>query len=207
MRNGKRWLSALVMMVFLTCFMIGTAQAQTPGVIPDLSSWVGTWFKVTLTGTAYHFSDYGVKPTPATPTAVNIGKVYLNITSWNPSALPLGTLTADIYAKDHDTGAWIPTPLAAINIDYFAGSDLKFMGSAQLSTPNDVTMGIVFIFTGKKVGDNFVLGGVSKLSTIGSYMLEIDDASGSTERWAGSVKLSGPMVPASSLPFIPTPVP
>ena len=207
MRNGKRWLSALVMMVFLTCFTAGAAHAQVEGQIPNLDSWVGTWFKVTLTGTAYHFSDYGVKPTPATPAAVTIGKVYLNITSWNPSALPLGTLTADIYAKDHDTGIWIPTPFASININYFAGSDLKFMGSAQLSTSNDVTMGIVFIFTGKKVGDNFVLGGVSKLSTIGSYMLEIDDAPGSTERWAGSVKLSGPMVPASSLPFIPIPVP
>jgi hypothetical protein len=189
------------MMVFLTCFTVGAAHAQVPGQIPDLSSWVGTWFKVTLTGTAYHFSDYGVKPTPATPTAVNIGKVYLNITSWNPSALPLGTLTADVYAKDHETGIWIPTPFASITINYFAGSNLKFMGSAQLATPNDVTMGLVFIFTGKKKGDNFVLGGVTKLSTIGSYMLEIDDAPGSTERWAGAVKLSGPMV--SSIPFTP----
>lgn len=205
MRNGKRWMSALVAMVFLTCFMVGTAHAQTPGVVPDLSSWVNTWFKVTLTGTAYHFSDYGVKPTPATPTPVTIGKAYLNITGWNPDALPLGTLTADIYIKDHGTGAWIPTPLTTIDIDYFAGSDLKFMGSAQLVTPNDITMGLAFIFTGKKNGDNFVLGGVSKLSTVGGYMLEIDDALNSTERWAGSVKLSGPMVPASSLPFVPAP--
>jgi hypothetical protein len=207
MRNGKRGLSALVMMVFLACFTVGTAQAQIPGQIPNLDSWVGTWFKVTLTGTAYHFSNYGVKPSPATPTPVTIGKAYLNITSWNPSALPLGTLTADIYIKDHNTGTWIPTPFATMDIDYFAGSDLKFMGSAQLATPNDITMGIVFIFTGKKVGDNFVLGGVTKLSTTGSYMLEIDDALNSTERWAGSVKLSGPMVPATSLPFVPVPAP
>ena len=189
------------------CSAPGITHSQVPGQIPDLNSWVGTWFKLTLTGTVYHFSNYGVKPTPAAPSPVTIGTAYMKITAWNPGKLPLGAMTADIYTKDHDTGAWIPTPLAAINIDYFAGSDLKFMGSAQLSTPNDVTMGIVFIFTGKKVGDNFVLGGVSKLSTIGSYMLEIDDAPGSTERWAGSVKLSGPMVPASSLPFIPIPVP
>jgi hypothetical protein len=205
MRNGKRWMSALVMMVFLTCFTVGAARAQVPGQVPDLISWVGTWFKVTLTGTAYHFSDYGVKPTPATPTPVTIGKAYLNITDWNPAALPLGTLTADIYIKDHATGAWIPTPLTTIDINYFAGSDLKFMGSAQLVTPNDITMGLAFIFTGKKNGDNFILGGVSKLSTVGGYMLEIDDALNSTERWAGSVKLNGPMVPASSLPFVPIP--
>jgi hypothetical protein len=205
MKNGKRWMGALAMTVFLTCFTIGTAQAQTPGEVPDLSSWVGTWFKVTLTGTAYHFSDYGVKPTPSTPVPVTIGKAYLNITSWDPNALPLGVMTADIYIKDHDTGVWIPTPFASINISYFAGSDLKFMGSAQLATPNDITMGLLFIFKGKKNAGNFVLGGVSKLSTAGSYMLEIDDAPGSTERWAGSVNLSGPMV--SGPPFATAPRP
>jgi hypothetical protein len=72
----------------------------------------------------------------------------------------------------------------------------------QLVIPEDVTMNSVFVFTGKKnlVGD-FVLGGVTKLGTTGSSMLEIDDAEGSTERWTGSLKLSGPRVLASSLPL------
>ncbi len=201
MKNAKRWWCALTMVAMLTVFMLGTAHAQVPGQIPDLNSWVGTWFRVTLTGTMYHFSNYGVKPNPAAPYTQPMGPAYIQITGWNQSALPLGVLTADIYTKDHDTGIWIPTPFATIDIYYFAGSDLKFIGSAQLATSNDVTMGLVFVFTGQKKAGKFVLGGVTKLSTMGSYMLEIDDAPESTERWAGSVKLSGPMV--SSPPFVP----
>jgi hypothetical protein len=74
--------------------------------------------------------------------------------------------------------------------------------------PGDVTIGLLFVFTGKKylagpkTGD-FILGGVTKLGPIGSSMLEIDDVLGSTERWAGSVTISGPMV--SSIPFTPAP--
>ena len=91
-----------------------------------------------------------------------------------------------------------------MNIQYFAGTALKFIGSAQVVTPNDVTMNLIFVFTGKKNLDgDFIMGGITKLGTIASNMLEIDDAEDSTERWAGSVKLSGPMV--SSVPFTPTP--
>ena len=44
------------------------------------------------------------------------------------------------------------------------------------------------------------MDGSTTLSTMGSSLLEIDDVPGSTERWAGSAKLSGPMVPVSTLP-------
>jgi hypothetical protein len=202
MKNVRRWIGALMVVVTLSCFMIGTAQAQTPGVIPDLNSWVGTWFKLTLTRTVYHFSNYGVKPTPSTPTAQAMGSAYMQVTGWNPSALPLGTMTASIYIKDHDTGQWIPTPFATLDIPYFAGSDLKFIGSTQIVTLGDVTLNFTFFFTGQKTGGKFVLGGVTNVKTLGGYMLEIDDVPGSTERWAGSVKISGPMVPESKVPPI-----
>jgi len=99
-----------------------------------------------------------------------------------------------------------------LKITYFAGSDLKFIGSALLETPDDVTMGLIFVFTGKKnLAGNFILGGVTKLSTISGSILEIDDAEDAPpdvklkERWAGSATISGPMVPESSLPFISAP--
>jgi len=206
MKAQKMLVSGLMVAVFLTCFAVGTGHAQ-PGAFPDLSIWTNTWFKLKLTVSVYCFDNVGVKPKPSAPVPQTMGTAYINITRWDGVN---HVLTADIYAKDHETGFWIPIPIVKdLKIGYFAGSDLKFIGSAQLVTPDDVTMSILFVFTGKKYpsgpkADTFILGGVTKLSTIGSYVLEIDDAEDSTERWAGSLAISGPMVPETSLPFTPT---
>ena len=150
---------------------------------PNLSDWVDTWFKVSLTRTVFHYPDVGVKPNPSYQLAQSMGKFYLHITGWNDTT---HILTADIYAKDHDTGLWVTTPFATIDVQYFAGTALEFVGSAQLVTPSDVTMNLLFVFTGKQnLAGNFILGGITKLSTMASSMLEIDDVPGSTERWAG----------------------
>jgi hypothetical protein len=141
-----------------------------------------------------------------------MGTAYINITTWNNSS---HVLTANIWARDDKTGSW-GLFFEGLEITYFAGSDLKFIGSAQLETSDDVKMNLVFVFTGKKYQSgpklgNFVLGGVTKLSTMGGSILEIDDAEDAPpdvklkERWAGSATISGPMVPESSLPFIPAP--
>lgn len=207
MKAQRMWVGGLMVAVFLTCFAVGMAHAQ-PGVFPDLSIWTNTWFKLKLTVSVYCFDNVGVKPKPSAPVPQNMGTAYMNITNWDGVN---HVLTADIYAKDPGTGFWIPTPIVkGLEIGYFAGSDLKFIGSAQIVTPDDVTMSILFVFTGKKYqsgpkAGTFILGGVTKLSTIGSYVLEIDDAEDSTERWAGSLAISGPMVPESDLPFTPAP--
>ena len=201
MKVQSRWMGALMVSVFVTWFALGTAYAQD---YPNLGDWANTWFKVKLTRTVFHYSDVGVKPTPSYQLPQSMGTAYINLTNWDGIN---HILTADIYARNHETGEWDPTPFFKdLEITYFAGSDLKFIGSAQLVIPNDVTMGLIFVFTGKKnVAGNFILGGITKLGTIASSMLEIDDVPGSTERWTGSVKISGPMVPADSLPFTPTP--
>jgi hypothetical protein len=204
MKVQSRWMGVLVVAVFIAWFTLGTAHAQG---YPDLGDWANTWFKVKLTRTAYYVSDIGVKLVPPGDPEP-MGTAYINITNWDGIN---HILTADIYTRNHETGDWDPTPFFKdLEIAYFAGTSLKFIGSAQLVIPNDVTMGLIFVFTGKKyltgpkAGD-FILGGVTKLGTIGSSMLEIDDVPGSTERWAGSATISGPMVPESSLPFIPAP--
>jgi len=68
-----------------------------------------------------------------------------------------------------------------------------------------MSLSLLFVFTGKrnKTNTNFIMDGTTKLGTMGSYLLEIDDFPGSTERWAGAGKISGPMVPESKLPFTP----
>jgi hypothetical protein len=203
MKVQRMLVGGLMIAAFVTCFALGTAHAQ-PGVFPNLGDWANTWLKVKLTRTVYHVSDIGVKLVPP-ELPEPMGTAYINITSWDGLN---HVLTADIYARDFDTGQWVTTPFTTINIEYFAGSDLKFIGSAQLGPSDGITMGLIFVFTGKKylTGPNagkFILGGVTKLGTIGSSILEIDNAAPYTERWAGSATISGPMVPADSLPFIP----
>ena len=145
-----------------------------------------------------------------------MGTAYINFRFWDPGT---HVLTADIWAKNDLTSDWEPF-YEGLEITYFAGSDLKFIGtavgSAQLVTLDDVTMGLIFVFTGSKYtqgakAGQFKLGGVTKLSTIGSSILEIDNADDAPvddtlkERWAGSATISGPMVLESSLPFVPVP--
>jgi len=205
MKVQRMLVGGLMVAVFVTCFALGMANAQVQGQYPDLGAWAKTWFKLALTRTIYHFSDIGVKPQPPAPVPEPMGTAYINITSWDGLN---HVLTADIYARDFDTGQWVTTPFTTINIEYFAGSDLKFIGSAQLGPSDGITLGLIFVFTGKKYQagpkfGSFILGGVTKLGTIGSSILEIDNAAPYTERWAGSATISGPMVPADSLPFIP----
>ncbi len=105
----------------------------------------------------------------------------------------------DVYAKE--SGNWIQVD--TVNIYYFAGSNLKFVGSAQVDDPTGTSLTLLFVFTGKRNPANtiFIMDGSTKLSTMGSAIFEIDDFPGSTERWAGAAKLSGPMVPVSKLPL------
>jgi hypothetical protein len=198
MKTGRHFVTGLFLVTIVTFFICSTAHAAE---VPDLSIYEGKWFKVKLTRKAYHFSEIGVKPQPAGPTSQPGGTAYLKITSWD-STPGSESLTAEVYTQDHNTGDWIQTPFATFPIYYFAGSDLKFVGSARIEIPDDVTMNLVLVFTGKrnKTNTDFNMGGATKLSTIGSSMLEIDDVPGSTERWAGSITLKGPMVAESTVP-------
>lgn len=200
----RRMLWGVLMVgVFLTCFVVGAVHAQVPGEVPNLNSWVNTWFKVKMTSTVYHFSNIGVKPTPGYTLSESGGTSYIKITEWDTTSEPGDPfLVADVYARE--SGFWVQ--VESVKIYYFAGSNLNFVGSARVLDPLADTPGtsltLLFVFTGKrnKANTTFIMGGTTKLSTMGSALFEIDDADDSTERWAGAAKLSGPMVPVSSLP-------
>ncbi len=203
MKAGKWLLKGLMVAVFVSFFALGMADAQVSGVVPDLSIWVNTWFKMRMTGTVYHFSNIGVKPTPSYTISDTIGNYYVKIRNWDTTTTPADPfLIADVYKKE--SGIWVFD--LTVNIYYFAGSNLKFVGSALVGDPLTDTPGpklsLLFVFTGKRNSANtkFIMDGSTKLSTMGSSIVEIDDIPGSTERWAGSTKFSGPMVPVSSLP-------
>ncbi len=200
MKVRRMLLGVLIAGVFLTCFTAGVTHAQG---MPDLSIWKNTWFKVAMTSTVYHFSNIGVKPTPGYAISESGGTSYMKIIDWDTATTPEHPfLVVDVYAKESDN--WIR--IATANIYYFAGTNLKFVGSAQVGDPTTSTPGtsltLLFVFTGKRNATNtkFIMDGSTKLSTMGSAIFEIDDAENSTERWAGAAKLTGPMVPVSKLP-------
>jgi hypothetical protein len=58
----------------------------------------------------------------------------------------------------------------------------------------------MILFQGKrnKVGD--FVNSLSVMKTLGGAITEIDDVPGSTERWAGTLKLSGKRIDESKLP-------
>jgi hypothetical protein len=199
MKAQKLLLNVLMVAVFITCFTVGAVHAQVPGVVPDLSIWVGTWFKVKMTSTVYHFSNIGVKPTPSYAESESGGTSYIKITDWDTTIPGAEFLVVDVYAKE--SGIWVPAE--TVNIYYFAGSNLKFVGSAQVDDPSGTSLNLLFVFTGKRnrANTDFLMDGSTKLSTMGSAIFEIDDFPGSTERWAGAAQLSGPMVPVSKLPL------
>ena len=79
----------LIFAVFLTCFAVGSVQAlDTPGVVPDLNIWVGTWFKVANTSNVYHFSNIGVKPKPSASIPESGGTSYMKVTKWDTTTTP-----------------------------------------------------------------------------------------------------------------------
>jgi len=85
----RKILWTLIFAVSLTCFAVGPVQAlDTPGAVPDLNIWVGTWFKVAMTSNVYHFSNIGVKPKPSASIPESGGTSYMKVTKWDTTTTP-----------------------------------------------------------------------------------------------------------------------
>jgi hypothetical protein len=195
MKTGRCLGKALFLVAILTCFICSTAHAQVPGVVPDLSIWVGQWFKITATQTVFHFADIGVKPTPGYPITDTGNPGYIKIIGWD---LGTQTLSGNLYMKINKI--WDPANYVPISFVYFAGSDLKFLCSSNI-TSTYITLNAAFLFKGQRdKSGNFIMGGITTLKTMGGSIYMTDDVPGSTERWAGSAVASGPMVPLSKVP-------
>jgi hypothetical protein len=162
--------------------------------VPDLSIWVGKWFKVTVTLSGFHFADLDAKPTPPYRISDSF-PAYLKIGSWGGN----GVLQTIVYTKDQ-TGNWDPANPVLMDFYYFAGSQLNFVCSSEVDTGNS-QFGFTIRFKGvRNKAGNFVLGGDTFLATSGAHYVEVDDVPNSTERWAGSLKLGGNMIPESKVP-------
>ena len=181
----------MCLIVLLTALFTGIVHAQ---VVPDLSIWVDTWFKLSITQNAYHFSDIGVKPAPSSMLS-GTSISYMHIVGFS---LATATLTADVYSKN--AGGWDPASFMTVTLNYFAGSDLKFVATMQADTAGSAMRAVLY-FKGKRNNTGeFILDGVTGAKTLGGAFTEIDDVPGSTERWAGSIAIGGPMIPLSKVP-------
>lgn len=190
-------LRVVAMAVLVTCLGVGLSHAQ---VTPDLNSWTDTWFKVFLTRNVFHYGNIDVLPTPSyRQSGTSPLPAYMYINSWDSVN---GVLQVILYPPDPDNGTYDPSIFETIDLQYFAGTDLKFVCAGEMVS-NGTAIGFTMYFKGvKNKSDNFVLGGYTNLTTLGGYYLEIDNAPGSTERWAGSMTIKGDMIPVAKVPLV-----
>jgi len=120
--------------------------------------------------------------------------MYIN--SWDANTRVLQSI---VYYPDPDTHTYDKASFQTIDLNYFAGTDLKFVCSGNVDS-NGTTFGFTMRFKGVKTSGNFVLGGSTNLTTLGGYYVERDNVSPFTERWAGSIAFTGNMIPLTKVP-------
>jgi hypothetical protein len=164
--------------------------------VPDLSIWVDKWFRISVAGSNYHFIGMSAKP----PNPIQRRfPAYMKIVSWDSTNQ---SFSVNLYNKN-DLGNWDPTEYINFTFNYYAGSDLKFVCNfEQITTQNTIHTAVLFIGKRNAKG-NFLMAGRTHVRTLGGYYFEIDDiAANPQERWAGSVKLTGSMIPESKVPSV-----
>jgi hypothetical protein len=187
----RNWLIGVVLVSVFVMLPLGMAQAQD-----SLSMWQGKWFKVTYSKTAFHYPGPGVKPTPnALGTSSGPGYLYVTGVDLTQGAEKL-TLIA--YTKDPDTGNWSGIPFATIVLNYFAGDYLNFSSWGGFDNGALFSQLGIQITGVKNKKTGLLQSGTFK--TLGGFVMENDDVPGSTELWAGGLKINGTWVDQSKVP-------
>jgi hypothetical protein len=182
----------LCLALFLGSFLFHPAEAQT---VPDLSIWINTWFQMHSTDIRYTYADIGVKPVPGHLTTKHYN-LFAKISSWDSD---LKILTVDAYGRDQ-LGNWNPTPVATFQVNYFAGTQLKFTGWYHMVLTNGSVYSGMWDFKGKLNNQGkFIYGGETFFKTLGTYEGWVADAP-DTERQAARIDDLMTMVPVSKVP-------
>jgi hypothetical protein len=146
---------------------------------PDLTIWVGKWFKITEKTTGYSVGALGI----VKDSGSSVG--YLKFQNWDPNN---NVFQADRYEQDAN-GQWFIEPVTLL---YIAGSDLDFLCSFLVT---DNATNKMSGFTARIQGRE--IGGVLKsatFKTLGGYYVEKSNGSGSTEHYAGGLKITGKLI-------------
>ena len=165
-----------------------TLTVTPEGSAPDMSAWVGKWFKVTETNTGFAAGNSGglIKDRLSL-----VG--YVKLWGWDQTNR---VLQGDRYMQDAQTGQWISE---SFMLNFITGSNLDFLCSYGVT--GDLTIGFTARIQGKE--RNGVLGNAT-FKTMGGYYIELSrpsgDGSGSPEYFAGGLSITGNLIPESKVP-------
>jgi hypothetical protein len=161
----------------------------TGGPVPDLSVWVGKWFKLTEKNTGFVAGSSGGSLTNEKLSLV----AYVKFWRWDQANR---VLQGDQYTKDGQTGQWMSEPLM---LDFIAGSHLDFLCSSGVA--GDVTMGFTARIQAKEGNEGL---GSATFKTLGGYYIEENkqsgSGSGSSEYFVGGLSITGNLIPESKVP-------
>ncbi len=168
-------LPVLALSLFL---MMNSAHAQAP----DLSGWVGKWFKISLSGSGNCIETSELSKSPSKYTG------YLKLRSWSSAE---GILTADFYYYKKD--AW---EIITLELNYFSGSELDFLFWFEGTVGNHLLSGVGQI-TGKEKE-----GVVSSAKFIMPSGISKDYSTDPNDPWycTGSFSLKGSLASAVPVP-------
>jgi len=168
----------------LSAAIIINTPSQEP--LPDMTLWVGKWFKITEKNTGYSFGNSGFR----TDSGSYVG--YLKLWNWDPNNK---VLQGDRYEQDANSGQWFSEPLT---LHYIAGSNLDFLCSFQVTDNTaNTSSGLTGRVRGRKVSGAL---GTATLKTLGGYYIEISNGSNSTEYYVGGLKITGNLISDSKVP-------
>jgi len=155
----------------------------SPPPEPDMTLWVGTWFKVKITGQEYLALNPGGDSEEET-------SAYLKISGWDPDNQ---ILQSSLYQYDPSLGEWVSDPM---DLHCVPGKALDFRTWTQVV--GDVTYGFAAQIKGT------VKAGVLRTATIktlGGYYARMRSVENEGEDdVAGWLKINGTLVPESKVP-------
>lgn len=198
MKSSKIWLVGVLIVILICSLTVGRVHAQR--TLPDITVWMGSWFKFTITQNEFHFDSQVVKPTPGyqVPSSIT-AYLYINSGSWGPGPPESQMIAGPLYIKN-SSGKWDINSYSYIDFKYFAGSMLKFVCTTSYDDGyKNITA--TFLFNGKLNISGKFINSETVIKTLGGCFTELDDVLDSTERWSGSFKMSGQRISLSAVPL------
>lgn len=186
MKICKIGMSGFFVLALLVCLTVNGANAQSP----NLSGWVGKWFKLTVKTTGVFFDFENSKLKTGNDNSTN----YLYIKQFNPPS----ELTVKVW-QQNDGGGW-EVFVDDLNVRVIAGTDLDFLcvTTLQMDDPPQF-FGFAARVTGKLTKGDLKSG---TFKSLGGFSWEqlLDQ---NPEYFAAGISINGSLADPSKLPFTP----
>ena len=188
MKICKIGLSGLLVLALLVCFTVNGANAQSP----NLSGWVGKWFKLTVKTTGVFFDFENSKLKTGNDNSTN----YLYIKELNSPS----ELIVQVW-EQNDGGGWVVF-VDDLSVKVIAGTGLDFLCVTTLQMDNPSSP--QFFGFAARVTGRLTKGELKSatLKSLGGFsweqLFDLDP-----EFFASGVAINGSFIDPSKLPFTP----